>query len=164
MTRAILTTAALAAVYALALASADPWDLVLGAILGGSIVAVFGGFMFTGEPHSVTTLARRAAHFPMFVLATIADIVRGTLVMVRVVFSRNPAQNTGFVEVPIGQRSESGLAVSGLANTLSPGTVVVEVDRGSGTWTVHSIDAKDEDALRAEIERFYQRYQRPFWP
>jgi multicomponent Na+:H+ antiporter subunit E len=68
------------------------------------------------------------------------------------------------VEIPIGERSETGLAVSGIANTLSPGTVMVDVDVAAGSWTIHSIDVSDEDAVREDVQRFYDRYQRQVWP
>jgi multicomponent Na+:H+ antiporter subunit E len=164
VTRVITSIAALAAVYALALASIDPWDLGIGAVLGGLVVAAFRGFIFSVPALAPSAIVRRAAHFPAFALATAADIVRGTITMIRVVLSRDPSRETGFVEIPIGERSETGLAVSGIANTLSPGTVMVDVDVAAGSWTIHSIDVSDEDAVREDVQRFYDRYQRQVWP
>ena len=162
--RVLASILALAAVYTLALASLNPWDLAIGIILGGLIVAAYGGFMFTGPALRPAEIARRAIHFPALAIATAIDIVRGTIAMTRVVLSRNPSRNTGLVHLTIGERTEIGLAVSGIANTLSPGTVIVDVDLLAGIWTIHSIDVSDEDALRDDVQQFYDRFQRHVWP
>jgi multisubunit Na+/H+ antiporter MnhE subunit len=162
--RVVTSVAGLTAVYALALASLDPWDVAIGAGLSLLVIAAFGRFIFRGEPVPAGDLLRRAVHLPAFLLATAADIVRGTIAVARVVLARDPAREMGFVAAPIGERSESGLAVSTLVNTLSPGSVLIAVDRATGTWTIHALDATDPAAIRAEIEAFYERYQRPVWP
>ena len=164
MTRAVLTIGSLTAVYALALASIHPWDLAIGALLGGLVVVAFRGFIFDGAALGAAEIGRRIIQFPAFALATATDIVRGTITMTRVVLSRDPSRNTGFVEIPIGERSRTGLAVSALANTLSPGSVLTDVDWAAGTWTIHAIDVSDQDAIRDDIEEFYNRFQRPVWP
>jgi multisubunit Na+/H+ antiporter MnhE subunit len=164
MTRVVTTVVMLTTIYLLALASVAPWDVVIGVILGGLVVATFHQFVFSGPAQPPGEIARRAIRFPAFAWATILDIVRGTVTMIRVVLSPDPARDIGFVKIPIGERSETGLAISGIANTLSPGTVMVDVDRAAGTWTMHSIDASDEDAVRESVEAFYDRHQRQVWP
>ena len=164
MMRIVFASAALTAIYALALASANPWDLGIGAALGLGTLLTFRGFLLAGEAISPYLILRRAAHFPALVLATAINIIRGTLQVARVVLTWLPPRDAGFVTIPQGERTDAGVVVSGLLDTLSPGTVLIDVDPAAQTWTVHALDASDEDAVRADVERMYDRYQRPVWP
>ena len=164
MTKFVLTPMALAAIYALALGSADPWDLGLGAVLGLAVALTFRAFLFPVTEGASAPMLRRVAGVPALVLATVVDIVRGTLQVARAVLSPSPPREAGFVEIPIGARTPMGLTVSGLLNTLSPGSVLVDVDPMAGTWTIHDLDASDEQGVVDDAQRFYERYQRPVWP
>jgi multicomponent K+:H+ antiporter subunit E/multicomponent Na+:H+ antiporter subunit E len=73
-------------------------------------------------------------------------------------------EQPGLVRIPIGERSERGVAVSALATTLSPGTVLVDVDWERRDLLLHVIDASDPDAVRARLQRFYDRFQRRVFP
>jgi multisubunit Na+/H+ antiporter MnhE subunit len=163
MTRIVLSTTALAVTYALALGSGDPWDLGIGALLGMSVVLTFRRFLFPQSEATPPPLLTRITGVPALVLATSIDIVRGTLLVARVL-SSSPPRDAGFVDIPIGARTPKGVAVSGLLNTLSPGSVLIDVDQTAGTWIIHALDASDEDRVVDEIQRFYERYQRPVWP
>jgi multisubunit Na+/H+ antiporter MnhE subunit len=68
------------------------------------------------------------------------------------------------VAVPIGGRTETGLAVSALVATLSPGEVLVDVDRERGVMLVHVVDAADPEGIRRRHEDFYRRYQQKVFP
>jgi multisubunit Na+/H+ antiporter MnhE subunit len=48
--------------------------------------------------------------------------------------------------------------------TLSPGSVLVDIDWQRRDMLLHVIDASDPDAVRADLERFYDRYQRRVFP
>jgi multisubunit Na+/H+ antiporter MnhE subunit len=56
------------------------------------------------------------------------------------------------------------VAVSALVTTLSPGSFLVDVDWTEGTMLIHVIEASDPDRVRADLETFYQRYQRRVFP
>jgi hypothetical protein len=47
MTRYLLALLALTVTYALTLASFDPWDLAIGALLGSVVLALFGDLVFS---------------------------------------------------------------------------------------------------------------------
>ena len=66
--------------------------------------------------------------------------------------------------IPVGDRTQTGVAVSALVATLSPGEVLVDVDRERGAMLIHVIDAGDPEATRRRHEDFYQRYQRRVFP
>lgn len=164
MTRGISTVVALTAVYALALASADPWDVALGAIFGAGITFAFRRFLFVSAPLSLTEAFRRAVHLPKLLFATAVNIVRGTVAVVRLSLGPLPPTGVGFVTIPDGERTASGVIVSGLLDTLSPGSVFIEQDAQARTWTIHAIDASDEEATAETLQRFYKQFQRPVWP
>lgn len=162
--RFLATAAALTAVYALALSSADPWDLGLGALLSFALLIVFRDFVNVGEGKSAVLDLKRAARFPALMLATFVSIVQGTVQVARVVLTRSPPRNAGFVEIRQGPRTNTGVAINGLLLTLSPGSVLTDIDTEAETWSIHELDVADEEAVRANIDHFYDRYQRPVWP
>jgi multicomponent Na+:H+ antiporter subunit E len=75
-----------------------------------------------------------------------------------------PLESPGIVQIPIGDRSPLGVAVTGLLVGLSPGSLLLDVDSEHRVMLFHVIDAHDPDAVRARIDTFYQRYQRRVWP
>jgi multicomponent Na+:H+ antiporter subunit E len=164
VTRYLLATVGLTLVYALALASANPWDLGIGAVLSFCVLLAFRKFLFVLPPVAPSALMRRIAHLPPLALATAATIVRGTVFVARAVLSPRLPQKAGFVAMPDGERSPSGVVISGLLDTLSPGSVLIDIDPAARTWTLHSLDASDPEAIDAELRSFYERYQRPVWP
>lgn len=103
-------------------------------------------------------------HFPRLVAATIADITRGTVNVARISLAPKVPRNEGFVTIPNGRRTESGVVISGLINTISPGSVLIDIDPEDQTWMIHVIDASDPDAVVEEVQEFYERRQRPVWP
>ena len=164
MTRLIVPAAGLTAVYALTLASADPVDLLTGAVLSLLLLRVLAGRLRLEPRGGVPPLRERLIWFVPFALAILADVAVGTWdVALRVMHLRG-AKQPGLLRVPIGERSERGVAVSALATTLSPGTVLVDVDWDRRDMLLHVIDASDPDGVRARLERFYDRYQRRVFP
>jgi multicomponent K+:H+ antiporter subunit E/multicomponent Na+:H+ antiporter subunit E len=162
--RALRLALALGVIYALTLASADPVDLLMGAAAGGLLAAALGRRLPATFDAPSPPLAGRLLWFPVFAGAVLADIVTGTWdVALRVVGLRH-LERPGIVRVPIGERSDRGVAVSALATTLSPGSVLVDVDWKRRDLLVHVINASDPDAVRADLQRFYDRYQRRVYP
>ena len=158
MLRALL----LVGVWLLVLASGDPVDVVLGVLVAAAVSFVPrpGERVAGGD----VPVARRLAAFPRLEAAVLWEVARGTWdVALRVVHLRG-LERPGFVEVPIGERTDVGVAVSALATTLSPGTVLVDVDHERGVMLLHVIDASDSQAVRDEHRRFYERAQRGVFP
>lgn len=162
MSARLLQGALLVGVWLLVLGSAKPADVLLGAALAAAalLVPLPGQQIAGGGP----PLGRRVVAFPRFAAAVLWDVARGTWdVALRVVHLR-PVERPGLVEVPFGDRTDVGVAVSALATTLSPGTVLVDVDHERRVLVLHVIDATDPDGVRAEHERFYERAQRGVFP
>lgn len=158
--RTLLIVAALTAIYMLALASTEPADVAVGALVAAGALAV----------------ARRAPEGPRtgglrsvlwlgpYLGAVLVDVARGTWEVALVVLGIQPLRRPGIVEVPIGERTEMGTVAATLAGTLSPGEVLIDIDTERGVYVLHVLDATDEDAIRAAHRRGYLRYQRRTLP
>jgi multisubunit Na+/H+ antiporter MnhE subunit len=164
MTRYILAVAALTLVYALALASFQPWDLLLGAVLCAALVFASRRFVFDTDPGRSPPLLRRAVAFVPFAAVVFREIVLGTWDVALVTLHLRPLVRPGVVAVPIGDRTPFGVAVWTLVTGLPPGSFFVDVDRGRGVALIHLLDASDPDAFRREQEDFYRRYQSKVFP
>lgn len=183
MKRVVVWIPILALVYALTLASFDPWDLTIGAVIGAGVLAVFWRFPLAEEsPHppartqGVPAVRERggedASHLPPsaflwfwpYAAVMVWEIVKSTWQVALVVLGRRPFDRAGFVEIPIGERTPLGVAVFGIATTLSPGSVLVDVDWNAGVMLYHVIDASEPEAVRAQFARLYERWQRRVIP
>ncbi len=167
MSGRLLGGALLVAVYALTLASAEPWDLAMGtAAAAGSMVGArrFLGGGVGGATTGAAGLIRRVLALGPFLVAVGMDVLRGTWSVALVVLHLRPLRRPGIVRVPIGERTPLGVAVSGLVATLSPGEFLVDIDWEDRTMLIHVLDATDPDRVREVHERFYWRYQRAVFP
>lgn len=163
MGRLVLPLVLLTLVYALVLGSFYPADLALGAVLSGVLLFVLRGFVLPGEPAPSGVFGRVAGFFP-FAGAVARGVAVGTWEVTLLTLHLRPLGRSGIVAVPIGGRTETGLAVSALVATLSPGEVLVDVDRERGVMLVHVVDAADPEGIRRRHEDFYRRYQQKVFP
>lgn len=162
--KALVTVLALAGVYLLVLASGHPLDVAAALVVGALVTALLGRQLLPRGGGSVPGLARRALAFPRFAAAVVAEIVVGTWRVALIVLRVRPLREPGIVLVPLGERSDVGVAVSALAITLSPGELLVDVDEERRAMLIHVLDASDPDAVRRHYAEFYERYQRPVFP
>lgn len=152
--------------YAFFLASFHPWDLVIGAGLSGALLFVFRGFLFGGKPGNIEgpgLLTRLVAFWP-YAGAVVWDVTTGTWEVALVTLHLRPLVKPGIVAVPIEDRSPTGVAVSTLVTTLSPGTFLVDVDWEKGVMLIHVMDASDPDAVRDTLQHMYRCYQSKVFP
>lgn len=156
--------ALLAAAYLLTLGSLDPLDIAIAIAIAIAVLLGLRTFLLTDSPLSAVELARRALHLPAFVLVVLREIVVGTWHVALIVAGLRPLVRPGIVQIPIGERTANGVAVTTLAITLSPGEVLVDIDWSRNVMLIHAIDATDPDGLRQRYERIYERYQRPVFP
>ncbi len=150
--------------YALVLASFDPWDLLLGALLSGGLLLGFRRFLAGGPAIAAPGPLARVLAFVPFAGAVLRDIVVGTWNVILVVLHLRPLNRPGIVEIPLDGRTSSGVAVMALVTTLSPGSFLVDVDWEQRVILMHVLDASDPDQIRADQRRFYRRYQRRVFP
>ncbi len=164
MNRALLSLGALTLVYVLVLASVDPWDLLLGAVLSAGVLVAFRGFLVGGRPSSISGLGGRVRGIPRLVSAVLRDMTVGTWRVTAVVLHLRPLASPGIVVVPFGERTDLGVVASAFAATLAPGEYLVDIDWEGRRVLVHVLDARDPDAVRAQFSAFYERYQRRVVP
>ncbi|MCA9859448.1 MAG: Na+/H+ antiporter subunit E [Thermomicrobiales bacterium] len=167
MTRAIGVVALLTLVFCLTLASTDPWDIVIGAVLGTVVYLLFHGELpaIPGKPKNERpSFPRRILAFFPFAGITIWEILVGSVRVALVVIGLRKLEHPGIVAVPIGDRSRFGVVVTGITTTLSPGSILLDVDWDRGMMLVHVIDASDPDQVRADMQELYDRYQRWVFP
>jgi len=160
----LLAVALLAALYLLTIGSTDPLDLAFGLVVGAVLVVGLGGRLPPPRGRDVPALPVRVAAFPPLVGAVLLEVARGTWDVGLRVLGLRPLEGPGVVLVPIGERSPLGVAVTGLLVGLSPGSMLLEVDDKRQMMLFHVIDARDPDAVRAQIDRLYQRHQRRVFP
>ncbi len=162
MKRVLFCVVLLTGVYAMVLASFHPLDLLFGAVVSGALVYASRQFVFGGRPDPLPGLARRCVAFFPFVGAVVQDVVAGTWEVALVTLHLRPLASPGIVKVPVGERTPTGVAVTALVMTLSPGAFLIEAN--DEHMLIHLIDASDPDAFRKESEDFYQHYQRKVFP
>ena len=166
MKRMGLALLLLTLVYAMVLASFHPLDLLFGATLSGVLLYVFRPFVFGGRtgsvPGPVPGLAGRIAAFFPFAWVVARDVAKGTWEVALVTLHLRSLTSPGIVKIPVGERTPTGVAVSALALTLSPGSFLIEANEEF--MLVHLLDAAGPDAVRKKYEDFYQRYQRKVFP
>ena len=162
MKRTILCILLLTGVYAMVLASFHPLDLLFGALISGVLVYAFRRFVFGDRLASSSGLARRCVAFFPFAGAVVRDIVAGTWEVALITLHLRPLAKPGIVKVPVGERTPTGVAVTAIVTTLSPGDFLVEAN--DEFMLIHTIDAGDPDDFRKDREDLYQRYQRKVFP
>jgi len=170
VTRYVTAILVLTLVYALALASFHPWDLLFGAGLSAVLLFASRRFVFdadgtTPRPagHRLTLLGRVVAFVP-FAAVVFRNILAGNVEVTLVTLGLRSLLRPGIVAVPVGDRTPTGVAVWAVVTGLPPGSYFVDVDRERGVVLIHVLDARDPEAYREEQEDFYRRYQSKVFP
>jgi multicomponent Na+:H+ antiporter subunit E len=159
---------ALVLVYLLTLGSRDPLDVAAGVVFAiAAMLLARPVLVRTNDPEAVAALpsfGRRLAAAPGFIVSAAYEITRSALIVMAFSLGIKPLVRPGIVGVPIGDRTPTGIAVSAMVTTLSPGATLVDVDHERGVMWLHVLDATDPDEVRAAHQRFYQRHQRKIFP
>jgi multicomponent Na+:H+ antiporter subunit E len=150
----------LSVVWLLTLGRLSVGDLLIGLLLSTGLLLLLG-FRGTGQPASV--VVGRALAFWPYLLVALREIFVATWDVAAIVLGLRPA-HPGYVEVPIGERTSSGIVATAWLTTLIPGSVFIDVQPERDVMIFHVFDASDPHAFRANIEHIYQRYQRKVFP
>ena len=114
---------------------------------GGARLDRAGGFPWRGAGDSGEAGARasiaavRILHFIPFAGITVWEILIGSVRVAAIVIGIRKLEHPGIVAVPIGDRSKFGVMVTGITTSLSPGSIVLDVDWDRNLMLVHVIDA-----------------------
>lgn len=157
--RRIPLTLLLAGVFLLALESPAPADLALALAVGCAAGIPLGRPAAAARPR--TGLLRRALALGGLLVWTASEAMKGTASMVRVVLRGHACEQAGLVDVPLGDRSSSAVALVGLLASLTPGSLLLDVDEERGVMVFHLIDRTQADSFRADLDRVQARWIRP---
>ncbi len=164
MRRWVIAALACGAIFVAVLGSTDPVDLAIGVVLGAAVLYAARHMIFDPEPPEFPPLTRRVVAAVPWLLAVAREVVRGVVQVSRASLLRRDLPRAGVIAVPIGERTTTGLGMSALTATLSPGEVLVDVDFDRGVMYLHVLDASDPDAVRASHQQIYERHQRRVIP
>ncbi|MFH0241540.1 Na+/H+ antiporter subunit E [Streptomyces sp. HK10] len=131
------------------------WTVLWGSVgpvvlVGGAVVALLVAVLFP-----LPAIARRARFHPLWLLLLpahlLAGLVGSAVAVALEAVRRGPRVRAAVLEVPL--RSESDLMIAATANmaSLTPGTLVLEIDRDRRRLYVHALPARD--ALEVERRR-----------
>jgi multisubunit Na+/H+ antiporter MnhE subunit len=162
MTRFMVLTVTLTAVYLLVLTSVHPGDVLAGAVLSIAIAAA--STRAFPRRQAALPFAARVAAAPALALATLGDMVRGTWHVSLYIIGHRRLENPGIVALPHGARTRSGVAVWAFLTALSPDEIVVDIDDARGELLVHVLDASNVQTLRVRHQDGYERRQRRVFP
>jgi multisubunit Na+/H+ antiporter MnhE subunit len=164
MTRLVLSVLMLTAVYALALSSLDPWDLVVGAVIAVTLLLLFRPVTIGHHAAQLPGLPLRLVYFWPFLARVGVDVVVGGWHVALVILGVRSRQYAQVVDVPIQGRSHRGIAVTALVTTLAPGSFFIGIEWERQVMLFHFLEAGDPDANRNTRAHFYERYQSRVFP
>lgn len=160
MSTFLLRLVLLCGVWLLALGEVSFGDVLVGVVVSMGLLLLLG---YHRSDETISVVGKRIIAFFPFCIAVLRDLTAGTWMVALYVLGLRAA-TPGYVEVPIGERTTNGVAVTGMLVTLAPGSVLIDVDWERDIMLYHMLDATDPDAVRATIATFYERYQRAVFP
>ena len=109
--RVILSLAVLTLIFLLVLADFSLWNVFFGALISGGLMVFSRRLIFEYEPADRHIL-RRVVYFWPFAVATVWNIITGTVEVALITLHLRPLDSPGIVAVPIAGRTPVGVAVS----------------------------------------------------
>lgn len=164
MIRWALLTISLTGVYLLVLASVKPGDVLIGAALSGVVAAV----LLRSHPplpgRGERPLPARVAAAPAFAVRALIDVGRGTWHVAAYALGRRPVEHPGFVEIPMGERTSTGVVAWGVLTGISPDEIVVDFNSERQVALIHVLDDRHPEAVRARHRDAYESTTRRVFP
>ncbi|MEX2016736.1 MAG: Na+/H+ antiporter subunit E [Candidatus Hydrogenedentales bacterium] len=152
----MLTVLLLALTYLAVIGRWSLADVAVAILISSGVAALFGRFEAESQPR----MFARALALPWFFVGVAVELLQGSWTMLLVLTGLQTWKNAGFVEVPYGERSARGALITAFVATASPGSLLIQIDDERRVMLFNVIDARDPDAFRAQLDRFYRRFQR----
>ncbi|WP_104086197.1 Na+/H+ antiporter subunit E [Arthrobacter sp. GMC3] len=129
-------------------------DFSLGNLVFGALIAIGVSKAFYLPPVELTGRFNvlRAA---VFALRFLFDVTVASFEVLYLAVVRGPAIRNAVIAVPLRSKSDLMMTATGHVLSLIPGSLVVEVDRGTSTLYVHALNvatAEDAEKVRAGIQ------------
>lgn len=145
--------------YIAVTANFEPLNLLVGVIVAGIITAVIR------PPKRTIAWARIPGALwasVRYIFILLIDLVKSGVQVARIVLTPSLPINQGVVAIPALCDSEFATALSAHSITLTPGEMVIEMDK-SGIMYTHMLDVSDADEqVRAAQERRQKLLQQIF--
>ena len=162
--RWMLSILSLTGVYLLMLTSLDPWDIAVGLLLSTVLVIVFRSHVGLTHPLPGPGFVERLLWIVPFALRTVWDVAAGAIRVALMVVHLRPLARAHFIEIPFDGDTAAGVALNTLLTTLSPGSVLIDVDWERRVTLFHVFDNAEPAEIRQMYQGFYDRYQRHVLP
>lgn len=121
-------------------------NVVSGLLVGGAVVVGFD----TWRDGELVVRPLRVAHFALYFAY---QLLVSSLTVALTVISPRGRVHTAVVAVPLQGCTDAVATILADAITLTPGTLTLEVRREPLTLFVHALDARDADAVRADVRQ-----------
>ncbi len=121
-------------------------NVLSGLLVSGAIVATFDGWRAGTVAIRPVRAARFAGHF-------LVKLVESSVVVAHTVVAPRGRIHTSIVAVPLRSGSDAMLTLVADAVNLTPGTLVLEVERDPPTLYLHALDGRDAARLRRSVHR-----------
>jgi multicomponent K+:H+ antiporter subunit E len=117
----------------------------LGHLVLGTGVAILAGQAMSALQPAKPRL-RRWDLIPQLVANVLVDIIRSNLSVARLILAggRHGQRHSGFVEIPLALRDQTGLAILAMIVTATPGSAWIEYNPARGLLLLHVFDLVDE--------------------
>lgn len=131
-------------------ANVEPLNLIVGVFVAGLITAVIRppkrDIPWARVPRALWASAR-------YLAVLLVDLTKSGIQVARIVLSPSLPINQGVVAIPADTESEYATALSAHSITLTPGEMVIEIDR-EGVMYTHMLDVTNADEqVRAAQQR-----------
>ncbi len=93
----------------------------------------------------------RLVPFVNFVRLLVIDLVISTWDVLLTIFKGNEGVEEKVIEIAHSPKSSTQLYLLVVAITSTPGTAVIDVDKGRSTMRLHLLHGKEEDAVRSHV-------------
>ena len=120
----------------------------VGFLLGFALIAIFHDVLDSGS------YVRRVVALGRFALVFLWEFLVANGSVVRTVWFRSPASlHPNFITYDVAGLKPFEILLLSYCISLTPGSTTVEVSEDFNTLVLHALDAKDPDALRAQLDR-----------
>lgn len=132
-------------------------NVASGCVVAGAIVLTVDGWW----PGRAVIRPLRAMRYVAFVAA---KLVESTGAVALAVLSPRTRVCTGIVAVELEPASDAIVTLVANSVNLTPGTVIVDIDRDSLTCFIHALDVRDADRLVSTVRRLEELALAAFGP
>jgi multicomponent Na+:H+ antiporter subunit E len=139
-------------------------DLSTANVVSGLLVAVLLLAVFPSGGQMLPRYRVRPVAVVRLGLYFVGQVLAANWTLIRTVVSRDDRLRTGVIAVPLVCESDGLLAIVSNLTALTPGTMVIEIDREPPRFYVHVVRIDDVEAARAQMRTLERHVIEAFGP